>query len=88
MLFRSLSLITWKDGRTDFGRIYITIEKYLACTPAEWERHFKPTKVKSLIGAVGDAREPRKKAKKIGVIANLETSAMNFKLLGKNDLKQ
>jgi hypothetical protein len=83
-----LSQIPWKDGRTDFGRIYVALEKYLSCTPAEWERHFKPMKAKSLIGAVSDAREPRKKAKKTPIIANLETRVTKYRILGNNDFKQ
>jgi|GEM_PF-6891042 hypothetical protein len=75
-----ISQITWKDGRTDFGRIYVVLEEYLSCTPAEWERYFKPTKVKSLIGAVNDAKKLRKKTTTTQIIANLKTRAASFRL--------
>jgi hypothetical protein len=74
----SISPITWKSGRTDFGRVYLILENILACKQTEWENHFVSIEGKPLFGAVSDARKGRKSGKEAHFLSLLRNAAKQF----------
>ncbi len=76
---KELSRIPWKGGRSNFGRVYIILQKYLGCTPAEWERHFSGKGGKSMKGAVSDAGREDISHTTSSEIVSLNEAAKDFK---------